>query len=163
MPAKEEAEKKCLAVVRVRGTVNVRGDVKDTLSMLHLLRPNHATLVPSTPTYLGMLKKAKDHLTWGEASPQTILHLLKKRGEIEGGRKLTEAYLKKIGFSSFKKAAEELSLGRLKLKDLKGVKPVFRLHPPSKGFKKSLKKAFAEGGELGYRGELINKLIARMI
>ncbi|MEM2203989.1 MAG: 50S ribosomal protein L30, partial [Sulfolobales archaeon] len=43
------------------------------------------------------------------------------------------------------------------------VKPVFRLHPPSGGFKGSIKKPYGNGGELGYRGQDINDLIRRMI
>jgi len=49
------------------------------------------------------------------------------------------------------------------LKDLPGVKPVFRLHPPRKGFKGSIKKSYRAGGEAGYRGEAINDLIRRMV
>lgn len=154
---------KCLAVVRVRGTVNVRGDIKYTLKLLRLEKPNHATLIPATPQYLGMLQKAKDYITWGEVSKETIIKLLQKRGEIIGGKKLTEEYLKKKGFNGFEDVAEKLYKAELKLKELDGVKPVFRLHPPSKGFKKTLKRAFSEGGELGYRGEKINELLVRMI
>ncbi|HNR25150.1 MAG TPA: 50S ribosomal protein L30, partial [Methanobacteriaceae archaeon] len=43
-----------------------------------------------------------------------------------------------------------------------GLKPVFRLHPPRKGYK-DIKKAFNEGGTLGYRGEDINHLLKRMV
>jgi len=42
-----------------------------------------------------------------------------------------------------------------------GVKPFFRLHPPSGGFKRSVKKLYPEG-ELGYRGKEINELVQRM-
>ena len=42
------------------------------------------------------------------------------------------------------------------------IKPVFRLTPPSKGFKKSIKQQYPNG-EIGYRGEKINELILRMI
>jgi len=160
---KHQVEGKCLAVVRVRGTVNVRSDVKYTLKLLRLEKPNHATLIPATPQYLGMLQKAKDYITWGEASKEIITKLLQKRGEIVGGKKLTEEYLRKKGFNGFEEVAEKLYKTELKLKELDGVKPVFRLRPPSKGFKKTLKRAFSEGGELGYRGEKINELLARMI
>jgi len=152
-----------LAVVRIRGTVNVRRDVKDTLAMLRLHKPNHATLIPATPTYLGMLQKAKDYITWGEVSKETIVKLLRFRGRLVGGEKLTEESLKKLGFKDFSELAEALYSCRVKLKDVPRLKPVFRLHPPSGGFKRPVKKAFSEGGELGYRGEEINRLIEKMI
>ncbi|MHC1586779.1 MAG: 50S ribosomal protein L30 [Candidatus Hecatellaceae archaeon] len=158
-----KAEARCLAVVRIRGTVNVRGDVKDTLAMLRLHKANHATVIPATPTYLGMLQKAKDYLTWGEISEATLARLLQRRGRLEGNKPLTEEYLRKMGFKGFEELAKAICSGKLTLKQIPGLKPVFRLHPPSKGFKHSVKRHVAEGGELGYRGEKINELLERMM
>jgi large subunit ribosomal protein L30 len=42
------------------------------------------------------------------------------------------------------------------------LKKVFRLHPPSKGFRGSVKRTIQQKGELGYRGEAINVLLKRM-
>jgi large subunit ribosomal protein L30 len=159
----KSAGEKCLVVVRIRGTINVRGDVKDTLAMLRLHKPNHATLIPATPTYLGMLQKAKDYIAWGEASKETIAKLLRFKGRLIGGKRLTEENLKKLGFKGFNHLAEALYSGKIRLKDISELKPVFRLHPPSGGFKRPVKKAFSEGGELGYRGEEINGLIEKMV
>ena len=47
-------------------------------------------------------------------------------------------------------------------KDLKNVKPIFRLHPPRKGYE-GIKRTFTVKGALGYRGTEINKLIRRMV
>ncbi|MFQ5762112.1 MAG: 50S ribosomal protein L30 [Candidatus Bathyarchaeia archaeon] len=162
MPLQSEPPK-CLAVVRIRGDINVRREVKDTLRMLHLPRPNSATLVPSTPTYLGMLQKAKDVLTWGEASPDTVRQLLDKRGQLDANRKLTEEHLKKLGFNSMDDVTNALCSLKVNLKDLTPLKPVFRLHPPRKGFKGSVKRSYVEGGETGYRRGYINELILRML
>lgn len=158
-----EAEPQCLAVVRLRGTINVRRDVKETLKMLNLSRPNHATIIPATPTYLGMLKTAKDHVTWGEVSAETLAELLRRRGETVGGEKLTEKDLKESGYSSLKRVAEALYSSKVKLKNVRGVRPVFRLHPPSGGFRRTLKRGFSERGELGYRREKINDLLKKMM
>jgi hypothetical protein len=46
---------------------------------------------------------------------------------------------------------------------LSRVKPVFRLRPPSKGFKGKVKRSYTSGGVTGYRGEDTNKLIKRKI
>jgi len=46
---------------------------------------------------------------------------------------------------------------------LEWLKPYFRLTPPKGGFKRTTKRAWTDGGELGYRGDEINKLLRRMI
>jgi len=158
-----EKGQKCLAVVRIRGTVNVRKEVEDTLRMLNLQRNCHATLIDDRPSFLGMLRKAQSFITWGEASKETIALLLKKRGRIVGNKKLTDEYAKKIGYDSLDALAEAIYNLKVGLKDLPGVKPVFRLHPPRKGFRGTVKKSYSAGGEAGYRGEAINDLIRRMV
>lgn len=153
----------CLAVLRVRGTINIKEDINDTLKMLRLNRANHLTILPSTPEYLGMIQKIKNYIIWGEITPETLTYLLKKRGEMIGGKKIAISYLEKKGFKTFEELANKILSSELKLKDLDEIKPIFRLHPPSKGFKKSLKHAFTDGGELGYRGEKINTLLMKMM
>ncbi|MEM0379812.1 MAG: 50S ribosomal protein L30, partial [Desulfurococcaceae archaeon] len=59
--------------------------------------------------------------------------------------------------------AKAIFEGRIKLHKQSYIKPVFRLHPPQGGFKKSIKKPYGDGGELGYRGRDINELIMKMI
>ncbi len=55
-----------LAVVRVRGTLRVKPDIKETLMLLSLNRVNHCVVIPETPEFKGMLQKVKDYVTWGE-------------------------------------------------------------------------------------------------
>jgi len=152
-----------LAVVRIRGIINVRKEVEDTLRMLNLQRNCHATLIDDRPSFLGMLRKAQNIVTWGEVSKETISLLLKKRGRTIGDTPLTDEYAKKIGYKSLDDLADAIYNLKVMLKDLPGVKPVFRLHPPRKGFKGSIKKSYRAGGEAGYRGEAINDLIRRMV
>ncbi len=150
------------AVVRVRGSAGVRRDIADTMEMLRLNRINHAVLVEETPSYLGMLRKAKDYITWGEIDQETLKAMIMKRGRIIGGDKITDDYIKeKTDYDSVEEFAEAVFQGDVKLEDA-GIKPVFRLHPPRKGYE-AIKKAFNEGGSLGYRGEEINNLLKRMI
>lgn len=158
-----EKGQKCLAAVRIRGTVNVRKEVENTLRMLNLQRDCHATLIDDRPSFLGMLRKAQDIITWGEVSKETISILLKKRGRTVGDKPLTDDYARKIGYSSLDDLADAIYNLKVTLKDLPRVKPVFRLHPPRKGFKRSIKKSYRAGGEAGYRGEDINDLIRRMV
>ena len=152
-----------MAVVRIRGIINVKKEVEDTLRMLNLQRNCHATLIDDRPSFLGMLRKAQNIITWGEVSKETISLLLKKRGRTIGDKPLTDEYAKKIGYKSLDDLADAIYNLKVMLKDLPGVKPVFRLHPPRKGFKGSIKKSYRAGGEAGYRGEAINDLIRRMV
>ncbi len=153
---------KCLLVIRIRGGVNAPRRVEDTLKMLRVSKNNAATIIDDRPEYLGMLQKVKDWVTWGEVRPETIQMLLEKRGKTEGGRPLEVQTLSELGFSSIKDLAEAISDGRIQFWKLKGIKPFFRLHPPKKGFKRSIKRSYTDRGELGYRGEAINELAERM-
>ena len=154
---------KCLVAVRIRGMSDVSQEVKDTLSMLRLNRNCHATLVDDRPAYKGMLRKSKDYLTWGEVSQENIALLLKKRGRLVGDKKLTDEYAKELDYESLDDLAEAIFKVNIEFSSLPEVKPVFRLRPPKKGFKGKIKRSFAAGGELGYRGDAINDLLKRMV
>ncbi len=148
---KEGARHSLFAVIRVRGPVNVRKDTEDTLEMLRLDRVNHCVLVPNDPSHSGMLHKAEECVTWGEINQTTLEKLLLKRGSLDSKtvEKAKAGELAKKIFSAGKIA-----------KDAK-LNPVFRLSPPSKGYK-SIRRFYPKGA-LGYRGEKINELLKRMI
>lgn len=156
---------KVYAILRVRGTADVSPDVKHTLRLLRLLKPNHLVLYPIDTVGLeGMLQKVKDWVTWGEIDYQTLVELLIKRGRAPGNKRVTIEYLtNSLGVSSFNELAEMICNGEMKLHHQDKIKPVFRLKPPSRGYKHSIKKPYKSGGELGYRGLSINELIKRMI
>ncbi len=148
-------------VIRVRGSTGVIADIKDTLDLLNLTRISHAVLVEENPSMKGMLQKAKDYLTWGEIDAETLTDIIEKRGKLVGGDKVTEEYLKEnTDFSSFEELANALINAEIKAKDI-NMKPVFRLHPPRKGYE-SIRLTYNEGGTLGYRGEEIIDLAKRM-
>ena len=152
-----------LAVIRIRGTVNMSDKEEMALKILRLHKRNHAVLVSNTPQMVGILKTVWKFITWGEIDKTTLELLLKERGKKIGNKPITENDIKRLGFNGFGDLAQALLEEKVKLKDLKIVKPVFRLHPPKKGFKRSVKKMFNDGGELGYRGPEINELLLRMI
>jgi len=155
--------KKCLAVVRVRGVSDIYREIKETMSMLHLVKNCHATLVDNRPSFLGMLQKAQNYLAWGEVSKEILTLLLKKRGRLVGNKKLTDEYAQKVGKKSLEELAEALCKGEVEFYRLPSIKPVFRLHPPSKGFDGKVKRSFSSGGVTGYQGEAINNLLEQMI
>lgn len=154
---------KCIAAIRIRGVVSAKREARETLSMLHLERTNHAVLIDNRSAFIGMLRAAHDYVTWGEVSRETVFQLIAKRARIAGGKPLGQEYLKTIGFESAEKLAEAVYQCRLEYWKLKNIQPVFRLRPPAKGFKGNVKKGIGSGGELGYRGERINNLLKRMI
>ena len=70
--------------------------------------------------------------------------------------------MKKAGYKSLEELAEKIHKCAVMYQKLPGIQPVFRLRPPTKGFKGNIKKSYRAGGELGYRGEDINELVKRM-
>jgi large subunit ribosomal protein L30 len=151
-----------ILVIRIRGTINVSKREEDTLRMLRVDRNNYATIIDDRSDYKGMLQKAKDWITWGEPTVETVKAILEKRGKAPGDKKLTEEYIKELGFESFDDLAEKLVNCEVSINQIEGIKPFFRMHPPKKGFKTSVKRPYKSKGELGYRGEKINELAVRM-
>ncbi len=151
------------AVIRIRGTVNVRGKIKDTLMMLRLNRVNHCVILPNTKCYSGMLQKVKDYVTWGEISSDVLAKMIIERGRLIGEKEITDKHIKtSTSYSSIMSFAQAVSNDEMNYHELKDIKPVVRLHPPRKGHG-GVKRSYTAGGALGYRGEDINTLIKRMI
>lgn len=153
---------RALLVVRIRGTVNVPRGTEKTLRMLHLFKKHTATIVPDNPVYKGMLQVAKDYVSWSPADSTIVEAIVKNRGETVGGSQVDSDDLKTWGFASIKSLCSSLSKGEVHLKNLQGLKPFFRLHPPRGGFKKSIRRGGAEGGVLGEYQQLPT-LAERMI
>jgi len=153
---------KTFFVVRIRGGIDAQKTVKDTLTMLRMEKNNYATLIRDSPSYSGMLRKVKDYVTWGEPTSDVVKILLEKRGKLVGDAKITEEALKKLGHESLDALANAITLGEVEFSQINGIKPFFRMHPPKKGFKRTVKRPYNDHGELGYRGEAINELIKRM-
>jgi len=138
------------AAIRLKGLTQISTKIEDTLQGLRLYKVNYCTVVPNNPVYLGMLKKAKDYLTWGEIDDETFKLLVEKRGEQFNGRESDSN--EKIKYNGF------MELNGKKLKKY------FRLNAPRKGLgRKGIKHSFQQGGALGYRGAKINELIKRML
>ena len=158
----KNAERKCFAVVKVRGTISAQREARETLELLRLAHTNHAILVDNRPSFMGMLYRVQNYVTWGEISKETLALMLQKRGRLAGGKKLTPEAVEKLGYKSIDALAEAIADCKVEYQKLPNARPVFKLHPPKKGFKGKIKKSYAAGGEAGYRGEAINDLIKRM-
>jgi large subunit ribosomal protein L30 len=150
-----------LIAIRVRGTVAVRRQIADTLTMLSLTRRNHAVIVKDTPPLRGMLDKAKDYITFGELSADVCERLLLERGRLPGDKPIDEKHVKSATEKTLKKFVKSFLDGETDL-DALGIKKVFRLHPPRKGLEE-INKPYGRGGALGYRGEKLNELVEKMM
>ena len=137
------------AVIRIRGSVGLRKEIKDSFKILKITRKNHCVILQDNKVTKGMLQKTKDWITWGSISDDVLKKMIIKRGRKPGNKRLTS-----------QEAEEAFNL--IKEGKKPKIKPVFRLTPPSKGFKKSIKQHYPKG-ELGNRKEKINDLILRMI
>jgi large subunit ribosomal protein L30 len=134
------------AVIRVRGTVNIKPDIKKTMQLLRLTRANHCVLLEENEVYKGMLQIVKDYTTWGEINKETLTKMLSVRGKLIGDKPLTEEYLKKAApYHSFEKLSEAILKNKVKYKDIPEVKPLFRLNPPKKGHR-TVKRSFVNKG-----------------
>ena len=129
--AKTDIQK--IAVIRIRGSIGRTKKVEDTLCMLKLYKKNSCAILSQTPSILGMIKKVKDCVTWGEISEDVLKLLNDKRGNsIKEGDKETNPIFK-----------------------LNSPKGGFE--------RRGIKVSFRAGGVLGYRGEKINNLIKKMV
>ncbi len=159
-------EKKFLIAVRIKGSFGTPNQIERTLSTLRLRNKFNAVLLENTATVIATLRRAKDYLTWGEAGSKDVAEMLKQRGEFVGGLPMTDKNIQeKFGEHSVDGLVTALTEGRITLKILwqKGLKPVFRLHPPSGGFGSSTKRPYGSRGELGQRGPAMSSLVARMM
>jgi len=139
-----------IAVIRIAGQVKIKKEIEETLSRLRMRRKYVCILInEKDKVKIGMLKKVRYYVAYGEIEKPILIRLIEKRGKRIDKKEIKEP----------EKIAEEI-LGGKKLKDL-GLKPFFRLHPPRKGLKSS-KKQFPRG-VLGDHKQEINKLIERML
>lgn len=150
------------AVVRLRGQVNVRYTIEDTMKMLRLHKVNHCVLVPEDPHFKGMVLKVKDYVAYGKVDAKTLVEILESRGRLEGDDRVTEEYIREnTAYDSIQAFAEAVIEGKAFLKDVPKLKPVFRLHPPRKGHA-GIKRTVQQGGVLGNHDININVLLHKM-
>ena len=135
-----------IAVIRIRGQVNIEKQVEETLYRLRLRKKYACVLLKKED---GMLEKVRNFVAYGEIDEKTLKELVEKRAKVK------EQKNKKI---DAEKVAKELVAGK-SLEELK-LKPFFSLHPPRGGIKS---KVHFPKGVLGNNKEKINELIRRML
>jgi large subunit ribosomal protein L30 len=147
---KNKEHTKMIAIIRIRGKVDVPKDVESTLDKLKLRRKYACVVVREKPEIKGMLKRVRNFVAYGKIDERTFVELVEKRGrsigkEKKDAKKIVSAFIES-------KTGEKL--------EKFGIKPFFRLHPPRGGIKSKL---HYPKGVLGDHGEKINELIRRML
>ena len=135
------------------------------MSYLNLTKVNHAVIIPENDQYLGMLRKAKDYITWGKADLATVESMLSERGRMVGDAPLTDAIVaEETDYKTIAYFAKAIVDNDATVKDVPGLKRVFRLHPPrgAQGWG-GIKRSYVVGGALGSRGDDMKALVERMI
>ncbi len=130
---------KLIAIVRVRGKVNLNYNIEETMQRLNLKAVNNCSLIRLTDSYKGMINRCQNHVAYGEIDEATLSKMLARHAPDANAKEVMEG----------------------KLDSIKEGMPI-RLHPPRRGYRK-IKQSFNQGGQLGYMGGEINKLIGRMI
>jgi len=77
-----------ICIIRIKGQVGIRKDIVETLNRIRLRR-KYSCVVFDKPTeiQLGMIKKLRDFIAYGEISEEVYKELVKKRGiKGEGGK-----------------------------------------------------------------------------
>lgn len=136
-----------IAAIRVRGRISIKPEIKTAMRYLRLTRPNHCVVLRENQQVHGTLNRCKDYVTWGEISDATLKVLVAKWGRLAGDKPVPADLVDGI--------VAALSKG-----EKPAMKPVFRLHPPRKGWKNT-KRAWPRGA-LGPR-EGMDELLKRMM
>lgn len=139
--------KEVILVIRITGQVKVPGLILDTLDIMRLRRKYACVLLKPTKDSLGMLKKVRFYVAYGMVDRETLVELLKARGQMQNKSEMNA-----------EKIAEEIFNGK-GLEEL-GVKPFFRLHPARGGMNT---KQHYPIGVIGNHKQDINKLVRKML
>ena len=153
---------KAYLVVRMSGQINVPHWAKTTLELLKLDKKFRATIIPAKDNTLGMLDRVKHYISWQEVSADIAKELFNKKGRKAGYKKISSDDLTQLGFKSIDELASSISEGKTSMNKIKPIKPWFALAPPKRGFKRSTRKTYGEGGVLGQNKELV-ELVRSMI
>lgn len=75
-----------IAIIRIRGTNDVKKEIESTMRMLKLHKKHTCSVYSKTESLMGMLNKCKDYVTYGEVDDETYNLLEEKRGIKKDGK-----------------------------------------------------------------------------
>jgi len=138
-----------ICIIRIRGRVGLKKEINETLDRLRLKKKYTCVVLKGKKEEIGMIKKVRDFVAFGEINDNTFEKLIEKRGQLIDKKKKKDNSKDIIENLKKEKTYKELNL-----------KPFFRLHPPRKGIKSKL---HFPKGVLGDNKEKINDLLERML
>jgi large subunit ribosomal protein L30 len=92
-----------LGVLRLRGSIKIRHDIKDTLKILGLDRVNTLAVLPDDARTIGMIRKVDKFVAWGTLSDEIL--------QEAGGKKIIHLKPPKGGLKSIKRPYPRGNLG----------------------------------------------------
>ncbi len=138
------------AIVRVRGPINTKPDVKKTFELLSLASVNHMSIWPENKASLKMLKKVENYATFGTISEEVLTEIVEKKATALTGELDKKAAIKALKEGKTIKEA--------------GIKNCFKMSPPKKGYERGgIKRPFVLKGALGDRKEKMSELVKKMM
>jgi len=145
-----------IVIIRIKGIVGLKSEIAETLKRLRLRKKYSCVVLPENQKNMGMIKKVKDYVAYGQISDEIFEKLIEKRGQILNKNQNNKINPKDI--------VKEIKEGK-KYQEL-NLKPYFRLHPARGGIdtkRQFSEKKDAKKGVLGNHGEKINELVERML
>ncbi|PIO08990.1 50S ribosomal protein L30 [Candidatus Woesearchaeota archaeon CG08_land_8_20_14_0_20_43_7] len=132
-PEKLQNKSTKIALILIRGLINLSADRLRTLKLLNLGKKHVCVVVEDNVITRGMATKVKDYVAWGEVDDATVKLLQEKRGKKDpkDSKKLKKYFTLAPPVGGFERGG--------------------------------IKTQFTKGGALGYRGDKINDLIKKMI
>ena len=135
-----------ICIIRIHGQVSLNKGIIETFFRLKLRRKYACIILKPTKENMGMLKKVRNFVAYGEIEKDLLIKLIEQRGKgLEKSKKIDA-----------KKIAEDFE----KTGEFKDIKPFFRLHPARGGMETKL--GYPKGA-LGNHGKRINVLLEKML
>ena len=165
-----EPEAKVAFVVRIRGIMGVDPKPRKILQLLRLRQIQNGVFVKLNKATINMLRTVEPYVAYGYPSLKTVRDLIYKRGfaKVRGQRipitdNITiENALKRHNILCVEDLVHEIYTCGPAFKQASNFLWPFKLRSPTGGYVKKTTH-FNEGGDAGNRGNLIGKLVQRMI
>jgi large subunit ribosomal protein L30 len=151
-----------LLVLNLHGKINSSAAVRKALAELKVEKKFSASVVTDDDSTVGMLKLCKDYVAWSPVEEGLLTTLLEKRGMVSTQARLDARALSALGYKKHSELASKMLKEHLRLSQVGGLRPFFRLTPPKGGFRKSMRRQYSERGVLGKNPGLPD-LVRRMI
>lgn len=101
-----------LALIRIRGMINVKQDIRYTLFNLRLRKNNACAVMENSPANRAAAAKCKDYIAYGEITEDTYNELIDKRGKKDESGALKKFFLLHPPIGGFEKRGIKISFSQ---------------------------------------------------